>query len=257
MGEVDRRPALADCHGFTAFSGHGWARRNRLTRSGIIAWALAVVVVGGLVAANLRAEWAREAARSENALRQARIESIKAAPAYAALLAHGTRTCHDQVEGVIWICGAIIALPFAVGPDPVRGQLCSSPDAPEFVGSFPLPDVVSLDPDTEGAPITPGTSVFPDGRYSHSWLTRVTQEPDGRMSGCKPGDNGYRSLILTGNSALQLGFPPTPLPATLLIDPPAPADLVGNHALAIDAFLDLDESPVTYRASGHTEGQES
>lgn len=225
--------------------------------AGIIFALLTALAVAALVTANVRANARMAAAKALNAERAARIEAIRATPAYAALLAHGSERCPGQPDRVIWICGATLTLPASPDAPPPDRRLCSSPEAPEYVGSFPLPTVESLDPETPGEIVTPRTSVTRDGYYHHGWFLSFRSDDAGHFAACRLGEAGCRQLWASGQDNLPQGFPPRPLPASLATDLPDPTAASRNHTLEIDAFLDLDGRAVTYTANGYTEGREN
>lgn len=195
--------------------------------------------------------WEKKAELREKRLaKQAKIVALQAAPAYLRLIERGSEVCQEQEDVTIWACGATIRMP-APGPSrSSRGPLCSSPDAPIYVGSFLLPEIVSGEPITEGQRLRPNISGFGSNGSYHSvgsWDFMADDLP--AFTVCGFGDGSpCAGLRIAGNTDFSLGGRfSLDEPHPLLRERPPPETIAyENHTSEIDAFLDLDGAPVAH-----------
>ena len=116
----------------------------------VIFFLLIVLGLGGARWAHLRTTGEKAAVREMLDLRNARIEELRASPAYRRLIERGTEVCPGQPHQTVWACGATIRMPENSFPSSASHRKCSSQLEPKYVGSFSLPEVISAEPETKG-----------------------------------------------------------------------------------------------------------
>lgn len=97
-----------------------------------------------------------------------------------------------------------------------------------------------------------------DGTYHNSWFNSMIRiDEDGRLRACSRGESRCRSLGVAGNTEVPTGYISKSVPDELADDLPDLSTANIRHSLDFDAFLNLDERPVAYRAFGYEDGEES
>ena len=195
----------------------------------------------------------REATQERFDEKLARIEVLKAAPAYQRLIEHGSEICPEQADETIWVCGATIRMPRNNFRHVTARPRCSSTEEPRYVGRFSLPEITSAEPETEGRQVRvhiPRFGAVGEGRYtSHaSWWFYNADLP--AFAPCDVHDGrdcaniwilGERELVSEENYFYRA------IPDILQTERPAPEDLAfENHPMMVDVFLDLDGQPVEH-----------
>ena len=201
---------------------------------------------------------AKEAAiRERHETKYSRIAELKAAPAYKRLIERGGEICPGQPDQTIWVCGATIRMPTNGFPEPPSRRRCSSPEEPKYIGRFPLPEVTSAEPETEGIRVQVNIPRF-GGRTNDGgggiynvtgyWKVHVDDLPE--FVPCeRQGRRECASLWISGESEIvsEDAYFYRAVPDIRESKRPAPEDIAyENHPLMDDAFLDLDGQPVAY-----------
>lgn len=201
----------------------------------------------------------RQAEAERNTIeKQERVAALSATPALADLLARGKETCPDADDLVIWSCGTTIRMPYPYSRHHSRQRrMCSSVEAPRYIGLFPLPDVISQHKETQGQRVSvsiPGRwrPVQSGGVFSQSflWHFRVDDLPEFRACTFHEGDGPCFTLWFNGKDNLSQpdGFE-RPVPDTLEQERRAPEILAdeAGYSRQIDSFLDLNGAPVAHK----------